>query len=184
MHPSAWTPDGKTLILDVSSGKGADIAALDLEGGGEIRPLLAEPYDELHARLSPDGRWLAYTADASGRSEIYLQSYPALDRRLQVSVNGGAQPVWSPNGGEIFFRAGRNRLMVVEFSSTSGEPVISAPQQLFSREFGTGKAATHFSYDVGPDNRFFMTVEDSALLPDELAVVLNADVLLTGPAGK
>jgi Tol biopolymer transport system component len=107
------------------------------------------PADERDGIVSPDGRWLAYHSDETGRDEIYLQSFPGGPDRLQVSTSGGQWPRWSGDGREIFFREGE-KLMA---ASVRGRDV-SRPVMLFERPWSGG-------YDVAPDGRFI------AVLPDE-----------------
>lgn len=174
-HVSGWTPDGKTLIFDASTGgeTGTDIWALDVEGDHKPRTLLGNPYNEFHSRLSPDGKWLAYTSTESNRSEIYVQRYPELDRKIQISNDGGMQPVWSSDGRKLFYRR-LARMMVVEVSAGGTNP-FSRPELVFEKEFGLGKASNHFGYDVAADGRFLMTVPDSELYPREIALVVAWD---------
>jgi Tol biopolymer transport system component len=66
-------------------------------------PLMSSPFNEHRARLSPDGRWLAYTSDETSWDEIYIQSFPSLGKKWRVSTDGGTRPVWSRDGKELFF---------------------------------------------------------------------------------
>src|SRR5262249_43329171 len=114
--PSSSSPDGHSLLAS-GSGKttGQDVVLLT-EGKDSYdasrKPLLNSPFDEYEATFSPDGRWVAYVSNESGRPEVYLQPYPAMDSRQQVSTDGGIEPVWSRSGKELFFRLGRKMLGV------------------------------------------------------------------------
>ena len=104
-QPYSWTPDGNTLFvqghfLDTLR----DIGTVTLDPPGEWQPLLQTEAEEWSPALSPDGRWLAYTANYSGRNEVYVVRYPELDGRVQVSTGGGHRPHWSPSGDEITFQ--------------------------------------------------------------------------------
>ena len=85
---------------------------LSLQGEREAQALLQTPYWEIRTTFSPDGHWLAYGSDETGRSEIYVQSYPGPGRKWTVSTEGGTFPVWAQNG-ELFYVSG-NRMMVVD----------------------------------------------------------------------
>ena len=132
-HPrrlGSWSPDGETLVFAVSHpSTGYDLWVLP--GDGQPQPFLATPFSERNPELSPDGRWLLYLSDESGRIEVYLQPYPGPGQRTKVSTAGGTEPSWSRDGREIFYRDGARRdLMVVSFNA-SAEPSVGQPRLLF-----------------------------------------------------
>jgi Tol biopolymer transport system component len=96
-------------------------------GTGESRPLLAADYSQSFPMLSPDGRWLAYQSDESGRDEVYIRPYPALNRKWQVSTEGGAQPHWRQDGAELLYDTAPGRLKAVQISTTEDDIQISNP---------------------------------------------------------
>jgi len=138
--PQQITPDGHTLLYRSLSGEtGEDIWQLPLQEGGKPRALMATQFNELDPAVSPDGRWLAYRSDESGRYEMYVQSYPALDRKLRVT-SAGATPGgntslaltrWRADGRELFFLGGDGQtLMAVDV--TPGEDLrLGEPHPLF-----------------------------------------------------
>ncbi len=165
--PISSSPDGRTLIIqDQSQTTGWDISALSLAGDRELRPFLHTPANETDAQFSPDGRWVAYQSDESGRPQIYVTAFPGPGARSQVSIDGGSAPVWSRDGREIFFQGGGK--MMAALVETRPEFRAGVPQPLF--ELGNLD-----EYDVAPDGqRFVMNRsrrEDSA--PETLAVVLG-----------
>jgi eukaryotic-like serine/threonine-protein kinase len=106
--PTSWAPDGKTLaFVEERSETGTDILVLPLQGDRRPQPLVAGRANESRAMFSPDGRWIAYQSDETGRDEIYM----CLEKR-PVSTEGGAYPVWNPNGRELFYRSG-DRMVAV-----------------------------------------------------------------------
>jgi Tol biopolymer transport system component len=112
------TTDGRLLISNVSRGRGGgatgvgniDIVLVSPDGGGSVEPLLADPaFDERYPSLSPNGRWLAYVSDETGRPEIYMRPFPDVDsRRETISTAGGTEPIWSHDGRELFYLATSN----------------------------------------------------------------------------
>jgi eukaryotic-like serine/threonine-protein kinase len=181
--PTSWSPDGRTLVFTQRLGSAPslnrDIWALTL--GNPVpatRPFVLSPSDEPSAEISPDGRYLAYESNQSGRSEIYVQPFPESGRRELVSTDGGSQPVWARSGRELFYRApglGRTmRMMAVEVSLgdsfTAGSPRILWEAMSGRYPAGTGGR----TYDVVPDGRRFLMIRqrDAAPQPPITHVVL------------
>ncbi len=104
VHVAGWTPDDRALVVFVEQPSTKwDILLLPLGEKAAPRPLLASPFNELTPALSPDGRWIAYVSDESGRDEVYVRPFPSLDGKWQVSTSGGNEPVWARNARELFF---------------------------------------------------------------------------------
>jgi hypothetical protein len=117
---------------------------------------------EAQPMWSPDGRWLAYTSEITGKLEVYVRSFPELGEAITVSHNGGSSPVWNPNGRELFYLEPgpeQNRMMVVDFSTPS-RPLKPTP--LFSYPHGELFLGTVVlsSYAVGPNGQYFYAVRD------------------------
>jgi serine/threonine-protein kinase len=150
------TRDTTRLIVRYSSQPSRDIFLLK-RGDTVPRPLLAESYHEDEPALSPDGRWLAYSSNESGRYEIYVRPFPAVDQgRWQVSREGGTEPRWSHGGRELFFRGLRDDLMVAAVAPGAAF-VTSEVRTLFSvAAFARG--SQHPYYAVAPDDRRFLFV--------------------------
>jgi serine/threonine-protein kinase len=165
--PTSWSPDGRTVILETQNpGMGYDLVALTLDGERRLHPLLETPANESGARLSPDGLFLAYESDDSGRSEIYVIPYPGPGGRWQVSTEGGSAPNWSRDGKELFFESS-GRLMAVGVET---QPAFRAglPKPLF-------EATSLGAYDVAPDGDRFVMVRSlgPGQGPRTLSVVLG-----------
>jgi serine/threonine-protein kinase len=155
----AWSPDGRWLILRTDNGAAGagDIVGVRLAGDTTPVPLVASPFTELCPALSPDGRWLAYSSNESGRNEIYVRPFPATDGgRWQVSSGGGAEPRWSPDGREIFFLEPGASMMVAEVVTTPSF-AVGESHRLFSTA-GVIDLGFHQSYDVTADGRAFLMV--------------------------
>jgi serine/threonine-protein kinase len=145
---------------------------------GEARPLIESPYFEIGATISPDGRWLAYESDYTGRREVYVTSFPNPGPRIQVSVDGGFMPAWAPDGGELFFRGTKlpngHRPMMVADVTTGVEFSAGRIRELFSGRFFKGSPAR--AYDVAPDGQRLLmckTLTSSEQRVGEIHLTLN-----------
>jgi Tol biopolymer transport system component len=175
--------DGDTLILTRSTQETSfDLLKLSLRNPQNAQRLVATPAYESGVRLSPDGKWLTYVSNESSQNEVYLRPYPALDRRIPVSTQGGTQPVWNPNSREIFYRNG-DKMMVVELTSTP-EVRLSTPRLLFEHRYAYGAGITMPNYDVTRDGEHFIMVKDE-INGGRLNVVLNwfTELNRLAPAG-
>ncbi len=178
---SSWSPDGQALALE-NTGPAADfgISIFHLEER-KVEPFLQTRFNEIAPRFSPDGRWLAYASDESGRYEIYVQPYPGPGGKWQISTEGGKEPVWARNG-ELFYRNG-DKMMVVE---TATHPTFSAsnPKMLFEGPYASYQ--TMPDYDVTADGQRFLFLKSGEPAQSEITVVLNWFQELTQkvPAGK
>ena len=150
--PSSWSPDGNVLVFFESTMAGGDIAVLE---NGTVRSLLASrSYSEYSPVFSPDGRWIAYVSDESGREEVYVTRYPGPASSQPISVNGGREPVWSRDGRELFYRKG-DLLMAVSVESTNSTFTSGSPQVLFQGRYALMDRGG-VAYDVARDGRFVM----------------------------
>ncbi len=166
--PTSITPDGKTLLYQTNRpGTGWDIWALSLEDR-KARPVLSAPFTERFARLSPDGRWIAYTSNESGRDEVYVRPFPALGSRTQVSRDGGAMPLWSPAGTELYFRRGQEIFFVAVRATAAGFD-NGAPQR---RPAPDARAAVD-SYDITSDGRLLVIQTSPPPLPTAFHLILG-----------
>jgi len=138
-----------------------------MTGDAEPELYLQTEYDEHNAKFSPDGKWIAYVSDASGHYEVYVASFPGSRGKRQVSTDGGIQPVWSPNGDELFYRSG-TKMMVVDIELCV-ELMLGSPELLFEMN-----AEYVPAYDVARDGRFVMIQEtEPNPPPDHLILVQN-----------
>jgi eukaryotic-like serine/threonine-protein kinase len=152
VHVTDWTPDGRALVLEVVDPvRFSDLMLIDA-GGGELQPYLSTPYSEQAARVSPDGKWLAYQSNESGRFEMYLQRFPTPGGKVQVSTDGGIQPVWSRDGRELYYRS-PTHVMAAGISSLA-PLVVGAPVQLFRDGYLRPQGDSHTTYDVFRDGSF------------------------------
>ncbi|HLE81646.1 MAG TPA: hypothetical protein VJA25_10170, partial [Dehalococcoidia bacterium] len=172
--PLSWSPDGQVLLYtDNDPVTRADIWLLSLEGERKAQPFIQTPYSEFAAGFSPDGHWLAYESDESGRPEIYVQPFPGPGRKWTLSTEGGGSPFWAQNG-ELFYVSGNN-LMAVDIQ-TQAAFRAGKPRLLF-RVSPSLQAGGSFTFDVTPDGQRFLMVKLSELdLPaTQLTIVQNWD---------
>jgi Tol biopolymer transport system component len=154
---NSWSPDGQLLAFTETS----PTTAMDiwvLQSDRKAQPFLQTSFNEGAPRFSPDGHWLAYVSDESGRYEIYVQPFPGPGGKWQVSTEGGTEPVWNPIGRELFYRQG-NKMMVVDVAT---RPSFSAgkPRVLFEGLY-LRAAQANPAYDVSPDGQRFLMVKAS-----------------------
>jgi serine/threonine-protein kinase len=169
----SWTPDGRTLLFgELSRGTGWDILALPVAGGRGPEAFLQTPFNEQHPKVSPDpdGRWVAYTSDESGRTEVYVMSYDKTGRKRPISTEGGTWPVWARDGRELFYKNG-DAMMGVKIE-TSPSFSAGSPQLLFRQLSARGSQGSRdYTFDVAADGRFLM-IEDLPSTPLRTATVV------------
>jgi len=131
--PSDWTDAGRTVVFSVLNGATSwDIASVPVEGG-EPRMLVATPADERGGRVSPDGRWFAYTSrTGGGRFEIYVQSYPSGNAKWQISRGGGMQPIWRADGRELYYISPERNLVAVPVKTAGADFAFGEPRTLMA----------------------------------------------------
>ena len=167
--PFSWSPNGE-LLFGETGGSGSDIWVM--LPGGQLSPVTATAANEATAEFSPDGRWMAYGSDVTGRDEVYVRSYPEGDTFQRVSEQGGVAPRWSRDGDELFYRSGI-RLMAVTIE-TEPELKLGNPKVLFEEPFELNAYITvdeQPDYDVAPEGDRFLMVADRSV--GEIKLILN-----------
>jgi Tol biopolymer transport system component len=170
-NPSSYTHDDRALLFQYNLPEtGVDIWMI--ADGGEPAPILATPFDERAPVISPDGEWMAYVSNETGRNEVYVQPYPALDKKWAISGEGGTEPVWSADGSELFYRRDNKMIAVaVDLDPTFD---IRDEEVLFEGDFDGNAVSCIPAYDVSPDGqRFLMIQRDESSTPRHINVVLN-----------
>jgi serine/threonine-protein kinase len=126
-----FTPDGGVYIFgDVHKDTGTDLMTLRLQDR-RVTPLLSSKYGEAFPSISPNGRWLAYVSDESGRVEIYVRSFPGLESKFLISHQGGSEPRWARNGKQLFYRLG-DQVWAVDVRTDNGFS-SDKPRRLFQK---------------------------------------------------
>jgi dipeptidyl aminopeptidase/acylaminoacyl peptidase len=180
--PRSWSKDGKTLIfMEMSEGTNVDISAISMGGDHAKEQLLHDKHMEVDPRISPDGRWMAYSCDESGRYEVYVRPFPDVDGgKSQVSTDGGVWPLWSPGGRELFYR-NENKYMEVPVKT---EPTFSfeTPKVLFQGTYAIKPSLSMVSnWDINPDGKRFLMIKpptvtgtgSTSVDPRKINIVLN-----------
>ena len=165
--PTSWAPDGRTLALyTTGSSNTRDIWMLHTDGEKRTpTPLIETSFEERGAIFSPDGRWIAYVSNKSGQNDVYARAYPGPGDEVTISVGGGREPVWSPSGRELFYRHD-GKMMVVPIGPSASSLAVGAASRLFDDPYllDTGGAAGGVAnYDISPDGRRFVMVEERAV---------------------
>jgi Tol biopolymer transport system component len=168
-YAGGWTPDGKQVVYTKRNEEfGIDIWAVDVSTGAN-RPILATPFQEHRPAVSPNGRWLAYASNASGRSEVYMREFPKGSWQIRLSVDGGTDPVWRDDGRELFYYQPDGVIMAVPIESgATGRPAAGVPVRLFAID-----PRAYRSFDAASGGqRFLMNLVDPESLsrPDDVAI--------------
>lgn len=178
--PVSFASEGRLLFSANVTGQHRDIHVLSLDGTRRAEPLIYGPANELTAHVSPDGRWIAYDSDESGQFEVYVRSYPDTygGGRWQISSGGGRQPLWSPDGAELFYRDFNGAMMAA--SVTLGPSFVpGSVVKLFENAGygGSGPQGSGRTYDLSRDGSRFLMIKAAGSPDDEsspsLVVVLN-----------
>jgi eukaryotic-like serine/threonine-protein kinase len=173
-----WSTDGRFLLYaeDVNAPSSTTRTALELlslDGARTITPYLRTPFAETRGRFSPDGKWVAYTSDESGRNDVYVQSFPVGGPKRRISSQGGDFVRWRQDGKELFYTAPDNTLMAVLVQALPNSLTVGEPKPLFKI---SGRAGT---YDVAPDGKRILAsppAGDNAA--SSMTVVVNWPTLL------
>jgi Tol biopolymer transport system component len=164
-YAQSWSPDGQFILFQRDdSHNGHDIGGLPLADVTKAFTFIGGPTDESQAQFSPDGKWVAYASDESGRPEVYVQRFPAAGAKWQVSSGGGEQPRWRRDGQELFYVGEDRRLRAVAIRP-GGAFDAAAPAPLFDSGIGVGYLAVSQSYDVTSDGQRFIIAAIDPLLP-------------------
>ncbi|HEX6643398.1 MAG TPA: protein kinase [Gemmatimonadales bacterium] len=164
-YTGIWLKDGSGLVTTgpgFAPDGGSDIGIVRNGGRGPIEPLLASRFEESHPALSRDDHWLAYVSNQSGRNEVYVRALEQGGIAIQVSIDGGMEPVWGPDGRELFYRSGTGALPELALAVIEGTsaPAVVSRRSLFSIADIT-TATPHANFDISPDGSTFTMVRNN-----------------------
>jgi len=174
-YTGRWQPGAERLVSvasELTARSGYDLVATSAGGAGPLKPLLATSYGEGWPSISPDGKWLAYVSNASGQAEVYARPLEGDGPQVQVSLDGGSEPVWARSGSEIFYRreqSGGVVMMAAGVSTQAGIRVLGRRVLFPAEDFDP--AQPHANYDVSPDGQTFVMIRRSAA--SRLVVIQN-----------
>ena len=172
MFPQSWSADGRFIAyVTVDPKTRNDIWVFPLDGERKATPFLQSQFNEQSARISPDGRWMAYTSDESGRPQVYVTRFPEAAGKWPVSTNGGNFSVWRRDSRELFYRAPDGNIMAVAIAP-GADFVPGTPTALFRPQAAIGGLGLGTFYDVAPDGRFLVNIFVERTSPPA-TVVLN-----------
>jgi Tol biopolymer transport system component len=177
VFPYSFFPDGRQLAYhDLDPDSGWDLWTLPLDVSdpdhpkvGKPKLFLRTPSNEVYPGVSPDGRWIAYASDESGRYELYVRPFPGPGGKWQVSNAGGNLPIWSRNGRELFFENPDNRIMVTDYE-LKNESFVADKPRLWSDQQLHGVSGTPH-YDLAPDGKRFAIFPELNAPPEEKGAV-------------
>ncbi len=185
LYATDWSPDGHHILYftgNANSPTGNDIWSLPMSGDRKPASVLRSEFSELNGRFSPDGRWLAYVSNESGRNDVYVASFGGAGGKWQVSTAGGTVPRWRRDGKEIFFLSPESKLMAATANGQGNAFEVGAVQPLFDvRPRLEGFAGSNgWSYAVSANGQRFLvnTLVEQAVSPP-IAIVVNWTAGLT-----
>jgi len=169
------TPDGAHLVIqETTPTRQRDLRLLTFAPTVSVEPLLETPFDERGGIVSPDGHWLAYESNSTGRFEIYVRPFPNVaDGQWQVSNAGGVQPLWSHGGRELFYVASDGSLLSVPVTPSSTRWIVGSAVKLVDGRYYTGAAGGNLparQYDVTPDDQRFLFIKEGSSANSAVAV--------------
>jgi Tol biopolymer transport system component len=176
--PGDVSRDGKWLVYTSAAETGSfDIWKVDLQQPLKRVIFLETPAHEIHPTISPDGSFLAYASDETGRYEVYVQTFPTPGRRWQISSSGGTEPRWRGDGAELYHLSADRKIMVASMRSSlefrMSSPVKSSPVELFSVR-APSTSVYRRSYDVTRDGkRFLVSTLEANAPPPGIHLLLN-----------
>jgi serine/threonine-protein kinase len=176
IFPSSWSRDGRFILFSqIATPTSNDVRVLSLDDR-KVEPYVSSDFSEAEAAFAPDGRWVAYQADESGRAEIFVRPFPPGGGKWQISVEGGTHPRWRADGKELFFR-NQNAVMSVEIDTTGQALRVATPVKLFEGLFLQAAIGgnVYADYDASPDGQRFamMRGENRLAVPDHVVVVTD-----------
>jgi Tol biopolymer transport system component len=177
--PTDWSPDGRFIVCaNFPNDRTPGVAMLPLDGEKKLVPFQVNTFANVRARFSPDGRWVAYQSNESGRDEIYVQPYPATGARWQISTEGGRTPFWTGRGRQVgFVGLDATSLSVATLAINGSAIEVALPKPLFKRPQALGGVFRNRWQPAPSGDRFLVNAAA------ESRQVLEFNVVLDWPAG-
>jgi Tol biopolymer transport system component len=173
MEPTGRSRDGRFLLYESGNVGMTDLWVLPLAEPAKASPLVATPFAEGKGQFSPNGRWVAYTSTETGRSEVYVASFPGAGTRLQISGGGGKTPRWRADGRELYFVSGDAELMEATVDGAGSRFAVKEVKSLFRVSLYNGPRTLLTAYDVSPDGQRFLINSASDAGDPRVALLTN-----------
>jgi eukaryotic-like serine/threonine-protein kinase len=171
--PTSISPSGNLVLFNENSpSTGLDIWQTSLDRRDTPHPYLQTRFNESEGMFSPDGQWVAYRSDETGRNEVYVQAYPIPGGKKRVSIDGGTAPLWNPNGRELIYHTG-DALMAVSVSRDGQGLRMDAPELLFLHQRDRRVPGLGTDFSIAPDGQRFLMVDQHGDWPGGLSQNLN-----------
>jgi len=173
--PDSWSRDGRFLLYQAFDDVGGrDLWVFPFEGDRKPFVFLKTKFNEAYGQFSPDGKWVAYESNESGRTEVYIRPFPAAAGQWQVSTAGGSQARWRADGKELYFVAPDQKLMAAAVTPNGTAVAVGAPVPLFTTHLlGGGSSGYHQQYAVSKDSRFLLTSTPEETGSSSIGLILN-----------
>lgn len=178
--PSSWSSDDRFILYIVITGirsptGSSDLWALPLSGDRKAFPYMQTSFNEAQGQFSPDGKWVAYQSNESGRAEVYVAPFPEPRGKWQISSNGGSDARWRDDGREIFFRGSDNKLMSAEISIVGAGVQVGAMRPLFDMR---ARNNLRNMYDSTDGQKFLINTIEEDAMPTPITLIVNWPALL------
>jgi serine/threonine-protein kinase len=164
-------PDNRTIVFQQQSAGAWGIWAASLDGDARVHPVVVDRFDAYMPAISPDGKWLAYAANSSGRYEIYVRPFPGPGAAVQISADGGVEPAWTRDGTTVLFRG--DRRMYAATLSAGPNRAVTRRVALFNDGFDDDMPMPHRNFDIAPDGHHYVMIGSARDEPVQTIVVLD-----------
>ena len=164
-------PDNRSIVYQQQSAGAWGIWAASLDGDPHVQPIVVERFDAYMPAISPDGKWLAYAANGSGRYEIYVRPFPGPGPSVQISADGGVEPAWTRDGTTVLFRG--DRRMYAATLSAGPERAVTRRVALFTDGFDDDMPMPHRNFDIAPDGHHYVMIGSAGDEPVQTIVALD-----------
>jgi Tol biopolymer transport system component len=173
MEVTDWSRDGRYFLVDRGNIGASQIWVYPVAEPAKAYPLVQTSFQHRSGQFSPDGRWVAYTSQQTGRNEVYVTSFPSGEARSQVSGNGGRQPRWSPDGRAMYFVAANDELTSATVDGSGSRFVVKDVRPLFRVNMYTGPRIGMYGYDVSPDGKRLLINDAGEATVPRVTLVTN-----------
>jgi Tol biopolymer transport system component len=178
IEPTDWSRDGRHVLVARGAIGGSDVWVVPVADPSKASALVVSPALETSGQFSPDGRWVAYRSNESGRTEVYVTPFPAGGARWQISPSGATQPRWSADGRSLYFVSPESDLVEASIQVTGSRLEVRELRALFPANFYVGPRVALMGYAVRPDGKGFLANSAGDSGAPRVALIQNWEALL------